>query len=449
MHLVPGPGLPAVLQIARYRFQPFAFLDECASRYGDLFTVRFPILGPLVCVSRPESIRRLFAATSDELRLGEANDIFRPLFGERSISVLDGPSHLKLRRLSVPLFQAEQSYAWTDMILEVASRRTRRWRPGSTLSLRQEMEAVTLEVILRALLGLEDPAQLALASHHARTMVDWSASPFGTLLMVPALRRDLGPLTPWKGYHRDLGTLAELVMAQAARRRRAGDAAGRRDLLSRLMTVPSEDKALSDEELKDLVLMLLFAGYETTATSLCWAFEALLSHPQERAWVEAELKEVTGGQPPQAGHLEHLGRLDSAIKEVLRLFPVVPILGMARRAVQPFTLQGITFPVGTKLVPTSYLAQRRADVYPEPTRFQAARFLEEKPDPAAWLPFGGGLRRCVGLPFALHELKAVLAHVLGQTRLRLVSRPPPHAALEGITVGPRGGTRVEVEAVRA
>jgi cytochrome P450 family 110 len=449
MPQLPGPGIPAVLQIARYRFQPFAFLDACASRYGDLFTVRFPILGPLVCVSRPESIRRLFAASADELRLGEANDIFKPLFGERSISVLDGPSHLKLRRLSVPLFQGEQSYAWTEMILEVAARRTRRWRPGHTLRLREEMEALTLEVILRALLGLEDPAQLALVSRHARTMVAWSASPFGNLLMVPALRRDVGPLTPWKGYHRDLGALAALVMAQAAQRRRAGDAAQRMDLLSRLMAASGEAQGLSDEELKDLLLMLLFAGYETTATSLCWAFEALLAHPEERAWVEQELEAVTGGQPPAPGHLEHLGRLDSAVKEVLRLYPVVPILGMARRAVRPFTLQGITFPEGTKLVPTSYLAQRRADVYPEPTRFQAARFLEAKPDPAAWLPFGGGLRRCVGLPFALHELKVVLAHVLGQTRLRLAGPTPPRAALEGITVGPHGGTVVHVEAARA
>ncbi|ADO67836.1 cytochrome P450 [Stigmatella aurantiaca] len=446
MHLLPGPGLPPALQIARYRFQPYEFLDGCASRYGDLFTVRFPILGPLVCASRPESIRRIFAASSEELRLGEANDIFRPLFGERSISVLDGPSHLKLRRLSVPLFQGEQSYAWTGMILEVASRRTRRWRPGQHLRLREEMEALTLEVILRALLGLEDPAQLRLASRHARTMVQWSASPLSALLMVPALRRDLGPLTPWKGYHRDLSTLAALVMDQAARRRRARDASGRRDLLSRLM---QEGAGLSDEELKDLVLMLLFAGYETTATSLCWAFEALLSHPGERTWVERELAEVTGGGPLEAGHLEHLVRLDSAIKEVLRLYPVVPILGMARRAVRPFELQGVTFPAGTKLVPTSYLAQRRADVYPDPTHFRAARFLDSKPDPASWLPFGGGLRRCVGLPFALHELKAVLAHVLSQTRLRLTRTSPAHASLEGITVGPRGGTPVAVESVRA
>jgi cytochrome P450 len=309
------------------------------------------------------------------------------------------------------------------------------------------MEALTLEVILRILLGLDDPAELESLSRHAMTMVHWSASPFGALLMVPVLQRNLGPLTPWRDFKRDMAALESLVMAQVARRRRAGDATRRVDVLSRLLTMSEGGVRLSDGELRDLLLMLLFAGYETTATSLCWAFELLLSHPVEREWLEEELRTVTAGAPLQAAHLGQLVRLEAAVREVLRLFPVVPILGMARLAVRPFAVQGVELPVGTKIVPTSYLVQRRADVYPEPHRFRPARFLGIKPDPTAWLPFGGGLRRCVGQPFALHELRVVLAYVLSRTRLRLARPAPSRAALEGITVGPTGGTVVVVEHV--
>jgi len=448
MPLPPGPDLPPLLQIARYRFQPFEFLEACANRYGDLFTVRFPFMGPLVCTAHPEAIRRVFAASSDELRLGAGNEIFRPIFGERSISVLDGPDHVRLRRLSLPLFHDEHPLAWSKMILGVTARRVGRWRRGQHLRLRDEMAALTLEIILRTLLGLEEPSELETVGRYAMTMVHWAASPFGALLMVPALRRDVGPLTPWRGFKRDLATLEALVMAQVARRRSAGDAAHRGDVLSRLLTVREGRAQLSDGELRDLLLMLLFAGYETTATSLCWALETLLSHPVEREWLEEELRAVTAAGPLRAEHLGQLVRMEAAVKEVLRLFPVVPILGMARLAVQPFLVQGVELPEGAKIVPTSYLAQRRADVYPEPHRFRPARFLGIKPDPAAWLPFGGGLRRCVGLPFALHELRVVLAYILSRTRLRLARPTPSRAALEGVTVGPAGGVAVIVQSLR-
>jgi cytochrome P450 len=447
MRLPPGPDTPALLQIARYRFQSFEFLDECANRFGDLFTLRFPIMGPMVCASHPDTIRHIFAASSDELRLGEANAIFRPIFGERSITVLDGPDHVRLRRLSLPMFHDEHSQAWTGMMLEVAARRVSRWRAGQHLRLREEMQALTLEVILRALLGLEEQAELEEVGRHAMTMVHWPSSPFGALLMVPALRRNAGPLTPWRGFKRDFAALEALVMAQVALRRRAGDAAQREDVLSRLLTVREGGAHLSDGELRDLLLMLLFAGFETTATALCWAFEAVLSHPADREWLEEELRTVTAGGPLRAEHMGQLVRVEAAVREVLRLYPVVPIIGMARLAVRPFVVQGVELPAGAKIVPTSYLTQRRADVYPEPHRFRPARFLGIKPDPVAWLPFGGGLRRCVGLPFALHELRVVLAYVLGQVRLRLAWPTPPRAALEGVTVGPAGGTAVIVEHV--
>lgn len=444
MSLPPGPESSPLLQSVQYRFRPFEFLEECERRYGDLFTLRFPIIGPLVCASRPETVRRIFAAGTDELRLGEANQIFRPISGERSITVLDGPEHLRLRRLSLPLFHAE-SPSRSEMVLAVTQRRVDGWSEGQRVQLREEMEVLLLEVTLRMLFGLNDLPGLEELSGGARTMVKWSASPAGALLMVPALQRDL-PLLPWRGFKRDLAALRAQVKALTELRRSEGELVRRQDVLSQLL-VAREQGALDEEELLDLILMLIFAGYETAATSLCWAFETILAHPRERAWLDEELEAVTSGESLRVEHLPRLKRLEAAIKEVLRLYPVVPILGMARQAMRPFEVQGLTLPAGTKLAPISYLTQRRDDTYADASRFCPARFLERSPAPWEWLPFGGGVRRCVGLPFALHELRVVLACILGRTRMRLVAPAPSQGELDGVTVGPKGGAWVTVETV--
>lgn len=448
MRLPQGPELPAAVQIARFRLRPFEFLDECARRHGDLFTLRFPFLGELVCASRPESIRRIFAAKSDELRLGEGNALMRPLFGERSLPVLDGADHQRLRRLAMPLLQGEALQAWSGMMLEGVARMIDGWREGSHVSLRPQLEALMLELILRSLFGVEERSELDALAGHARRMVRWSASPAAALLMTPMLQRNLGPLTPWRAYQSDLGELTQWVRTLVERRRRAGDAHRRVDMLSRLLTAADQGAALDDKELLDLLLLLVFAGSDTTASALCWAFEALLAHPEEMERLRQELASVTGHGPLEAEHLPRLARLDATIMEVLRLYPVVPLVGMGRKVVRPFELQGVTLPRGVKVVPMSYVTQRRADLYPDPERFRPERFLGTRPDPGTWLPFGGGLRRCLGQPLALHQMRVVLAAVLHRTRLSLVRTAPPRSVLDGVAIAPEGGTPVRVERVR-
>jgi cytochrome P450 len=208
-----------------------------------------------------------------------------------------------------------------------------------------------------------------------------------------------------------------------------------------LLDVVDEDgHGMTDAELRDQLMTLLAAGHETTATGLCWAFEQLLAHPEALERVLAELDAVTGGGPPRAADLARLEYLDAAMKEALRLRPVIPMVG--RRLKQPIQLGGYDIPAETLLIASPYLAQRHPDHWPEPARFSPERFLGKKPDPYAWIPFGGGSRRCLGMAFALYEMKAVLAAILARFRLRLAKRPPLRVTLRAFAFAPEGGTPV-------
>jgi cytochrome P450 len=206
---------------------------------------------------------------------------------------------------------------------------------------------------------------------------------------------------------------------------------------------------MTDLEVRDALMTLVVAGYETTATSLCWALELLLTHPDALSRVLAEIELVTGGAPIESEHVAGLAYLDAVVKEVLRLYPVVPIIGLGRKLGAPMHLFGHDLPAGVKLVPTAYLTHRRPAEYPDPGRFRPERFLDNKIDPYAWHPFGGGARRCLGMSFALLEIKVVLATLLGTARLALARRRPLRATVHGVTIAPEGGTHVIVEELRA
>jgi cytochrome P450 len=207
-----------------------------------------------------------------------------------------------------------------------------------------------------------------------------------------------------------------------------------------LAAAAEEGAPLSDVEARDLLVTLIIAGHETTSTTLCWAFESILTHPAVAARLDEELREVAGDGPLLPEHLPRLEYVDATVKEALRIHPVVPILGMGRKLVTPIRVQGYDLPAGVKLVPATYATHRRPDLYPEPEQFRPERFLGVKPDPYAWLPFGGGVRRCLGMGFALQELKVVLAAALLAHRLRIVRSGAPRAFLDGVTIAPRGGT---------
>jgi cytochrome P450 len=261
--------------------------------------------------------------------------------------------------------------------------------------------------------------------------------------VIPKLQRDLGPLTPWAAFQRELRRTDALIYQQIARRRRAKEAGGdrREDVLSMLLdAVDEEGQSMSDKELRDELMTLLAAGHETTATQLCWMFEQLLASPRVKARVEDELSEVTGGGPVRASHIPNLKYLDATVKEVLRLRPVIP--GVARFLRAPMTVLGYELPVGTIVAPYITLTHRRPDIYPDPEELRPERFLDKKLDPYAWFPFGGGTRRCLGMAFAMYELKVVTATLLSGVSLKLARRAPGRVTLRGFTHAPEAGTMI-------
>ncbi len=437
--LPPGPTAPALVQALRYAFRPGPFYEACARRYGDAFTIRMPV-GPGVEVffSHPDAIRQIFTGDDDELRGGEAFIALVPLLGATSILGLDGGRHERARRLMMPPFHGERMLAYGETMRVIAERAIDRWPIGRPFPIHAEMQAITLDVILRAVFGAEGAlleALRVLVRRFARTAMNpaW---------LWPPLQLDLGPLSPWGAFLRTKRELDALLFAEFARRRAAATPP-RDDVLSLLLAARDEDgEPMPDGELRDQMMTLLFAGHETTATSLAFAVHNVLAHPDVLARLRQELDRVCAG-PVRPEHVGRLEYLDAVVKETLRLSPVVSEVG--RVLAHPMRVGGWDLPAGVVASPCIYLAHRRPDVWPEPARFLPERFVGRRPGPYEFLPFGGGVRRCLGMAFALYEMKVVLATVLSRVELGLAPGYRMQQVRRSITLAPSMGMPVVVE----
>lgn len=441
--LPPGSRVPSTLQTLQWILNPAGSLEKEVKRRGGIFTVRSLVFGTEVVVTRPETLKQVFTGDTDVYLAGEANSPLAAVLGDRSVLVLDGAAHLRQRRLMLPAFHGERMQQYTEDMRDVTARAVERWREGERVLLHPAAQRVALEVILRAVLGLESGhALIELASSLTR-LLEVVQSPLGALWMMPALRRDLGPLTGWARIARAIKATDALLYEHIARRR-AERGERRGDVLAVMLEAADEEgRPMTDNELRDELMTLLVAGHETSATSLCWAFEEILRSPGEQGRLRDEVDKVVGREPLRAEHIPELKRLDAAIKEALRLHP--PSGAVGRRLARPVTLEGYSIPAGVLVVPCMYLTHRRADLYPEPDRFMPERFLGKKTDPYEWLPFGGGARRCLGMAFAMHEMKVVMAEILRRARLRLAKPGPIKTVLRSFIYAPRGGTAVIVE----
>jgi cytochrome P450 len=431
MALPPGPRLPALAQLLEYTFRPLPFFDRCIRRYGDLFTLRMFGLGDFVLVGSPELVKQVFTADAETLRAGSANGIIEPLVGPRSVLLLDGPEHLRQRRLLMPPLHGERMQAYAGLIAEVTNAVIDRWPVGEPFSLHPHMQAITLEVIMRAVFGVDEGPH---SERLGRLLVEYMKPPPSIFAFVPALQRDL-PLSPYRGFLRRRDAVDRELRGIIESRRRAADGTGRTDVLSLLLAARDEaGTPMTDGELRDELVTMLVAGHETTATALSWAFALILDDPPTRARLRGE---IAGGiEPTAAPRLEFL---DAVVKETLRLRPILP--DVVREVVAPYRIGGHDIPIGAFVTPFIYGVHRRPDLYPEPTRFLPERFVGAKADPYAWFPFGGGIRRCLGMAFALYEMKIVLATVLARAELRL-SGGPVRVVRRTLTFAPSGGTRV-------
>jgi cytochrome P450 family 135 len=428
MTLPPGPSSPAV-QTARWLYRPIDFLDSCRRRFGDAFSVKF--LGfrtPMVILSDPEAIAALYRSRENGLPPGRTLAL-EPLMGPRSVLLLEGSDHLSRRKLMLPPFHGDRMRAYEDVIAAVTNSEIDSWSLDRPFPIHPRMQAITLEVIMRAVFGVQDASRLSRLRDLLSRMLGGVASPALQFRVLLATRFGRGD--PIEDVRQQSRAIDELLFAEIAERRRDPNLAERDDILSLMLAARFEDGGrMDDGELRDQLMTLLLAGHETTATALAWTFDLLLRNPAAQSRLRASI---------EAGEDEYLRAVSS---ESLRLRPVVPLAG--RRLTSELRVNGYVLPAGTDVTPSIWLAHTRPESYANPLEFRPERFLDKPPETYSWIPFGGGVRRCLGAAFAEFEMRVVLREVLSRCELRAARSRPERIARRNITFSPRRGTPVIV-----
>ena len=424
--LPPGPRMPRALQTAIWARQAQWMLGQCRSRFGEMFTLRIAYEGTWVMVSDPDLVKQVFTGDPRIFHAGEGNDILRPILGENSVLVLDEKPHIAQRRLLLPPFHGERMQGYEEKMTEIAAREIDSWPSGTPYKLRPRMQAITLEIILETVFGVHGGERMAALRESLRDFLDLTTDPRA---LAPVLI--LGPdrIRAFPPFRRRVDRVNALIYAEIAERRAAEDVAERDDVLSMLVTARHEDGSpMSDAEIRDELLTLLVAGHETTATALAWAVERLSRHPEKLERLRAEVL---------AGEEDYL---TATIQETLRLRPVIVLV--IRKLTEPVELGGYRLPAGARVTPSIYLMHRNPEIYPDPEAFKPERFLETPPGTYTWIPFGGGVRRCLGAAFAQFEMQVVLRELVRRRELA-PSRPQSERNFRrAITETPRHNAEV-------
>jgi cytochrome P450 len=437
MALPPGPNDNQALNLYRWMRDPFAYLDAAHARFGDAFTMRLPDF-TFVVVSEPEAVKQVFAMGADEAHAGEANFVLRPFLGPWSLLLMDGAPHMRHRKMMMPAFHGERMHAYGRTMMDLAHDSIDSWPVGEPFAVHAPMQGITLGVIIRTVFGVESGPRFTRLADLLRRGLKAGAWPG---LLFPLMQKDLGPMSPW-GKFRRLGDQSSAILREEIRRGRDRMTAGRTDVLAMMLDARDDSgQPLTEDEIHDELVTLLVAGHETTATALAWALRWIVP---DRSLV-ARLRDEIAGAGGDPARISKLELLDATVKESLRLQPIVPFVGRIMK--ERTQLGPLDLPAGTAVAPCVYLVHRRTSIYPEPTSFRPERFLTFKPSPSEWLPFGGGLRRCIGAAFAMYEMKMVLAAVLPRIDARLAGEV--HLVRRGITLAPSGGMPVVLTARRS
>jgi len=423
--LPPGPSAPSVIQTIAWWNRPLAYLERNRARFGKRFTIRLLGIPPFVMLSDPAEIKEVFTAPADVLHPGEGANILEPVVGKNSVILLDESAHLSQRKLMLPAFHGEKMEKLSDLVAEVTQREVERWPRETPIELHRRLQALTLEVILRAVFGLDPGPRLEAIRTRLTEVLDIGAKP---LSLIPQLQHAPFGFGPWGRFDRLSAETDALIYELIEERREAAEE--REDVLSMLLEARHEDGSpMSDIELRDELMTLLVAGHETTASALAWALERIARSPH----VAERLAEAASSDDD--------AYVMATIQETLRRRPVIP--NAAPRLVKkPVTVGGWDYPPDVMLVASAYLVQHDGEIYPEPYEFRPERFLDEGPGTYTWIPFGGGRRRCLGASFAQLEMKLVLKAVFSQAAVR-----PAHEGMEtprrrAITISPRAGATI-------
>jgi len=424
--LPPGPRTPGIVQLAAYARDPLGFLATLQRRHGDIFSVRFPYFGRIVYVARPDLVKALFTGDPAVFHAGEANaSVLEPALGPNSVLTLDDAPHMRQRKLLLPPFHGERVRRYGELILEVTRGEMASWPVGEPFAMRPHTQRITLAVIMRAVFGVHDEERLA----RFGGLIDEFARRVGLVASIPPLRRSLGSLSPWARFVRSREALDAFIYEEISLRRAEPGHEDRDDVLSLLLGARDEDgEAMSDEELRDELVTVLGAGHETTATGLAWAVERLTRNPG----VLAKLRESLA-----AGEEDYL---DATVKETLRSRPVIVDVG--RKLTAPATIGGYEMGAGTFVLAAISALHYREDTFPAPAEFRPERFLEGRTDNYAWIPFGGGVRRCIGAAFAEYEMRTILREFVERADLEATDPRPEKVKIRNITMVPGHGARV-------
>jgi cytochrome P450 len=416
--LPPGPRIHSALQAWEWARRPLPFLERCQRRYGDTFTLRIRHGGTWVLLCHPDDVKLVFTAQPAHLGVSEANVLLGPLLGRRSVMLLEEPEHMNRRRLMLPPFHGASMEGYGETMAAIARAEARAWPLEQPIELWPRMQALTLEVIMRVVFGAGEQQRLRGLRERLRELTDWLNSPRRLALLSV-----LGPrwIERDRGFRAVRGRVEQAVLAEVRRRREYGELQ-RGDVLSLLLGASYADGSpLSDVDLRDELITLLSDG--PTSTSLAWTFERLLRHPEKLARLCREVREGEDGV-----------YLEAVIQETMRLCPPVPTV--ARRLREPMTLGGYQIPAGTTVAPCVYLLHRRPEVYPDPYSFRPERFLERAPGTYTWIPFGGGVRRCLAASFAMQEMRRTIHAVLSEVELRPAQASSERVARSSIAFAP-------------
>jgi cytochrome P450 family 135 len=413
--LPPGPRLPRAVQSAIWYRRAQWLLDTCQARIGDMFTLKIAGENDWVVTSDPDTVKQVFTGDPKKLHAGEANRILKPVLGSSSVLLLDDDAHLAQRKLMLPAFHGERMRRYRDLMSEVAAAEIERWPIGEPYALRPRMQAVTLEIVLRAVFGVSEGPRMEDLRAQLRRVLDVVTNPLGGVALLV-----LGPerITQVDRFRRMMERADRPIYEEIRERRAAADLAEREDIMSLLLQATHEDGSpMSDTELRDELMTLLVAGHETTANALSWAVERLCRKPERMRRLTEEVHDSNTDGEGEGG-VGGGPYLQAVVKETLRLRPVISIV--LRRLTEPMELGGRLLPAGTAIVPSIYLIHRRPDIYPEPREFAPERFLrdagrwrgEREINTYTWIPFGGGVRRCLGGAFAQFEMEVVLRELI-------------------------------------
>lgn len=447
MQTIPVPKAPKVWQAIQWILDPLGYMRANCQRYGGFFKafVLWDGSEPLIMVSDPKALQYMLTHDlgKEFSAPGEANALLEPLIGRQNLILLSGNQHRQRRQLVVPPFHGERLQAYGESIQQITQENMAQWPLQKPFQLRKAMQQITMRVILQTVFGLHEGERYAQLEQLLATRLDMTDTPLASaIVLLPWLQKDYGAWSPGSRL-RQLGEQTDRLLFAEIQERRANPDCDRIDILSLLLAAKDEDgNGLADQDLRDELMTLLVAGHETTATALTWALYWIHSLPEVKQKLLAELDTVA--DPTDPSQFLQLPYLSAVCNETLRIHPVA-MLTFPRRVEVPMELCGYQLEPGELIMGSIYLVHQREDLYPEPHIFRPERFLERQFSPYEFMPFGGGVRRCVGAALAQYELKIALGTILTQVDLALTNTRPVKPGRRGVTLGQR--TPVQIQKV--